>query len=453
MSSSVVTPPVVKARAINCPNCGSTVQLRGFAHTLTATCGNCLTVIDASDPTVGGIALYQQQMLKQPLIPMGSRCKIQGWVYEVIGFQTRAIEVDGVEYTWDEYVLFNPYRGFRYLTEYQGHWNFVTTLKALPAAEVGASGRPEAAFGNDRFKHFQQSSAVTKFVIGEFPWKVGANDPAVTVDDYVSPPLMLSSEKTANEVTWSIGQYMTGKEVWKAFEEQGTKLPQGAPKAEGVFANQVSPYKGSIGSIWRLMFLGLGLLILLGIIVGTTARRQEIFRQKFSFSSQNQGEPSFVTQPFEIKGKTPSTVEVTIRTDLNQNWAYFAMALINDETGDAYDFGREVGYYYGSDSDGSWTEGDRTDDVLLPSIPPGRYYLRVEPEMDKQAPANMNYEIILRHDVPSYVWLVFAGLLLLIPPIWYAIRAGSFEAKRWAESGYSGGGSSSDDDSEGSDDE
>jgi hypothetical protein len=65
----------------------------------------------------------------------------------------------------------------------------------------------------------------------------------------------------------------------------------------------------------------------------------------------------------------------------------------------------------------------------------------------------MNYEIILRHDVPSYVWLVFAGLLLLIPPIWYTIRAGSFEAKRWAESGYSGGGSSSDDDSEGSDDE
>ena len=36
MSSTLVSPPVVKARSLSCPNCGAAVELRGFAHTLTA---------------------------------------------------------------------------------------------------------------------------------------------------------------------------------------------------------------------------------------------------------------------------------------------------------------------------------------------------------------------------------------------------------------------------------
>ena len=46
-------------------------------------------------------------------------------------------------------------------------------------------------------------------------------------------------------------------------------------------------------------------------------------------------------------------VELDTSTDLSNSWAYFNYALINSETGQAYDFGREVSYYYGSDSDGA----------------------------------------------------------------------------------------------------
>jgi hypothetical protein len=51
--------------------------------------------------------------------------------------------------------------------------------------------------------------------------------------------------------------------------------------------------------------------------------------------------------------------------------------LINDQTGQTFDFGREVSYYH--DSDGS--EGSRNNSVIVPSVPSGQYYLRVEPEM------------------------------------------------------------------------
>src|SRR2546427_9594594 len=45
-----------------------------------------------------------------------------------------------------------------------------------------------------------------------------------------------------------------------------------------------------------------------------------LFRSTYSFSPINPGEASFVTPVFELKGH-PSNVELSIRTDLSNNWA------------------------------------------------------------------------------------------------------------------------------------
>jgi hypothetical protein len=116
------------------------------------------------------------------------------------------------------------------------------------------------------------------------------------------------------------------------------------------------------------------------------------------------------------------------------------MALINEDTGTAYDFGKELSYYSGSDSDGDWTEGDRADTIGLGGVPGGRYYLRVEPEMEKTGSSSVfgakrvNYEIEVRRDV-AVIWPYFvAWPFLLLPPIFSALRRATFEGTRWAES-------------------
>jgi hypothetical protein len=129
-----------------------------------------------------------------------------------------------------------------------------------------------------------------------------------------------------------------------------------------------------------------------------------------------------------------------IYSDLDNNWAFFNLALINADNGKAYEFSRQVSYYRGSDSDGSWSEGKARDSVVLPSIPPGRYYLRVEPEMDttnaQVRPNAVSYQIHITHDVTTWAYFFIACLLMLIPPIWTTLRSGSFETRRWAESDY-----------------
>ena len=211
---------VPRVKPLACPNCGGAVQIRTFAHALNVVCENCGSVLDATDPGLRILQAFEETVgRRKPKIPLGTRGKWHGQPWEVVGFQTRTIRVEGEAYSWDEYVLFNPYRGFRYLSEYEGHWNDIVTLRALPKVSHGA--KPTASHAGVTYKHFQSAQAETTFVLGEFPWQVRVGD-VVTTADYVAPPLMLSSETTEEETTWSRGEYVDGKLLWEAFGLKGS---------------------------------------------------------------------------------------------------------------------------------------------------------------------------------------------------------------------------------------
>jgi Domain of unknown function (DUF4178) len=429
MASPLVAPPIARTKPLACPNCGGPIDFRTFGQSVTVVCPQCTSVLDASNQTLQILQKVQQaQQRRNPVIPLGSRGMFKGAPWEVIGFQTRAVGDDDEIFEWEEYLLFNPYKGYRYLTNYQGHWNYVTPLEPMPV-RTGLGSRPVAFFDNRSYKHFSGAMATTSFVLGEFPWRVKAGE-KVLADDFVSPPLLLSSETTNNEVTWSQGEYTSGAEIWKAFNFQG---PPPAP--QGIYLNQPSPYKGTVGGIWKTFLLMELLLVVLAIAFSLLSKREVVVNELHHFSTLDKGEPSFVTAPFELKGRA-APLELTVTTDLSNNSANFNFALISEQSGQAYDFTREVNYYSGSDSDGAWTEGSPNQDVTLPAVPPGRYYLRVEPEMDTSVAQakTMNYQIVLKHDAPSFIWFIIAGALLIIPPILRTIRAMSFETRRWADS-------------------
>ena len=64
-----------------------------------------------------------------------------------------------------------------------------------------------------------------------------------------------------------------------------------------------------------------------------------------------------------------------------------------------------MSYYH--DSDGS--EGSRDNSVIIPSVPSGQYYLRVDPEMARGSPF-VAYDLKLRRNVPNYGFFGLACL-------------------------------------------
>jgi len=418
-----------KVQGLNCPKCGAALSVRSFDHAVSIVCGSCHSILDAKDPQLRILQQFEGKVHEvQPLIPLGRRGRWHGAAYELIGFQQRTIAVDGAHYSWHEYLLFNPFKGFRYLTQYDGHWNDSVTLRSVPDATRGVIGT--VTHEGVTYRHFQTATAVTSFVLGEFPWEVRVGESA-RVSDYVAPPRVLSREATGNEATWSIGQYTSGRDVWAAFA-----LPGSPPKAVGVYANQPSPY-GRAGRVWRPFLKMAGALLVLMIVLSSLALKSQVFKHTYTFDTRraqpDQPESSFVTEVFDLQGHT-SNVELTTEASVSNNWIGVSYALINEDTGQAYDVGREVSYYSGRDQDGAWTEGSTRDVAVIPSVPPGRYYLRVEPDADP-GPGTIRYTVILRRDVPSFLLYGLALLALAIPPGFATWRSMSFEQARWAESG------------------
>jgi hypothetical protein len=383
-------------------------------------------VLDAKDPALKILQKFKAaEDEDSPLMPLGSRGSLRGTDYEVIGFQRRTIEVEGIHYSWHEYVLFNPAKGFRYLTEYDGHWNLFSILRSLPEDDDGGS---TVTYLGETYRHFQTADATTTFVLGEFPWRVQMGE-TVAVSDFVSSPRVISREGTGKEVTWSMGEYITGRDLWKSFN-----LTDEPPVPVGVYENQPSPLTANVKTIWAMAGVFMVILIVLMVIVFSMARSESVFEQTYSFDPSSHEEPSFVTSTFVLQGHT-SDVELTTTASLDNSWIYVNYALINQDTGHAYNFSREVSYYHGQDSDGAWTEGSNTNTVTVPSIPPGNYYLRIEPESEARL-GEISYTVSLKRDVPQLSFFGFGLLALLIPAAFITWRAMNFEHLRWAESDY-----------------
>jgi hypothetical protein len=444
MNPSLAGGRVAKAKGLNCPNCGGSVELRGFAHTLSAVCPSCHSILDTSTPIVKVLQTVQIAQVYEPWIPLGTRGEIGGATYEVIGFQRREIPEEGeAPDGWFEYLLFNPHRGFRYLSEYRGHWNYIVVQSAIPVY-TSRGGKRAATMLGRTYTHFDGVTAVTSYVVGEFPWRVQVGEVA-QADDYVSPPYLLSSEIMAGEVVWSVGEYYTSEQIWRCF-----KLPLPPPSASGTFANQPSPREGRPRSAWKLWFWLQLALLAIALLFTATSQKKIAFEKAYLLSApapvtpppatppDNEDdtpapppsqpapvtprETSVTTDAFQLTGRT-SNMQVTLDASLTGvDWAYFNLSLIDDDTKQTrVKFGREV------------TISKTKDGVEVPAVPSGRYRMLIEPEIHP-ATGSMVYTIRVRRDVPTWSWFWFASLLLLIPPIFTWIGARSFESSRWSQS-------------------
>ena len=412
-------PAPPKVKTFRCLQCGAAVTLRGLLQTTSVVCSSCGAIIDVSDENMRIISTFASKAKVEPAIPLGSRGKFQDGVFEVIGFMQRVIYVEGVDYHWREYLLFNPYKGFRWLSEYNGHWSYIKTIPRRP--QVLGDGNLELE--GTLFRHFQSSRAKVDYVIGEFYWRIQAGE-LCTVQDFVAPPHILSLEQTDKEITCSLGEYVEPEDLVSAFQ-----LTTPLPARIGVGANQPSPLAPVMSRVLRLAALFIGLALLIQLATVALSENRLVYQTRLRYNAAD-AEKSRVTDVFELDGRPSNVVVRTGAGDLNNNWIYLSMALINDDTGTAYDFGREIDYYSGRDSDGNWSEGSKYDEVFLPRIPAGHYYLRIEPEGSASVP----YAVSVYRDVPRW-WPFFVAVgVFLLFPIAVLWRKRSFEYQRWSES-------------------
>lgn len=434
----------VSAAHVSCPNCGGPLELRAPDKTERVTCPNCNSLLDVNQGQLQFLKALEKPWF-QPIIPIGSVGEVPEGKMTVIGAMARSVTIEGTQYFWGEYLLYNPQVGFRWLVHSDNHWNYV---QAVPPGEVVESDK-SVGYRGKSYRIFQDAQAKVEVVLGEFYWKV-ENGEAVRGVDYVAAPYMLSKEvstvyvsdprdasktkRATGEINWSLGTYVPVPQIEKAFSVSGL------PRPSNVAPNQ--PYKHWWVYKYWLAFIVVALLVgFLTLVVSGSSK--EVFSQTVTLAPlpNADGTQVFFSTPFELAGR--QNIRIVGQSPLQNTWVYLEGDLINDETGVVQSFPIDISYYQGVEDGESWSEGGQKDSAYTSAMPAGSYILRLEGQWEKwQQPAVV--AITVEQNVTHGFNLLLALIALSIGPIVMIIYHIGFERRRWSESMFGGGGEGDD---------
>jgi hypothetical protein len=422
-------PREIEAVHLPCPNCGGSLDLRAPDESLRVVCPFCSSMLDVEQGTLKFLKTLDPGKVK-PLLALGSTGHLDGLDYTVIGFLRRSVTFD-MKYYWQEYLLYHPRRGFRWLVHSDNHWSFVRTV--VPG-EVEQTTLRGAQYDDRSFRLFQNATATVENVLGEFYWKVEAGETVMTAD-YIAPPLILSREEThyvrtaeealrdtanplrvAGEVTWSVGKYMPLPEVEQAF---GVKS---LPRPSNVAPNQPFKHK-SIYKAWGLI---MALALFAGGLFYLIADREVIF-------DRTQPLPSGTTAPNQILFLGPMEIggfrNLHIMLNPGANSALYVQGdLHNEASGRIREFSVPAGY--------GETTSDQMGEVYLSAVPAGTYTLKLDVQhVMPSDPLSLRVRVV--EDDPQLIYLVFMLVAISIIPLLVACWHFTFEKRRWEDSDYS----------------
>jgi hypothetical protein len=283
---------------------------------------------------------------------------------------------------------------------------------------------------------FHKGKAKVRFVLGEFYWRVKAGE-VVEVEDYIAPPEILSSEKSPDEIVWSIGEYIQSETIRMAFQ-----ITQPMPFPFGVAPNQPSALRAIAPTLLRAWMAFMTILFSVQIASAWLSKNEEVYSGTFTYL-ENDPNKQKVSPSFELKNRQ-SNVQFEFVSRVENSWLEMDASLVNDQTGDSYDLDLGVEYYTGVDSDGYWTEGSRLAQTTLSSIPEGHYHLNFQVTgPDRSNPGSsipmveQPYAITVTRGVTQWSNFFLFTVLLSVFPLWTWWRDRSFEKARWSTSDFS----------------
>lgn len=422
-------------RSLSCPACGGTIAVRAVGYTVTLACEHCGSLIDVAHPDAKIITRYNETQARLA-IPLGTRGVLRGVEWEVIGWLERS---DGWA-SWQEFLLFNPYEGYRWLIEQNGHWSLGTMLTKAPSYDSGgfvAGGRLHEPF-------YAGSTAKVTRIAGEFYWRVKIGE-EVRATDYVRSGFMLSLEANEREKSWTLNELLNAQEITTAFDVP--RPPRWLPGMTPL-AHQPSPFARRFTS-----WLPLGVVALIALLVLSLLFGQTTAPQTFSFEAVPDGPAVSQTfGPITIpSGRRAMTIDVST-SDINQGWVDIDIAFVNRATQESYEAYALNEHYEGADADGPWSEGSRIQTLKVASLTAGTYDLVVDATAhhwgntgafgnwnaisgSMDAPSfsavNVNLTVSRGAQFASNFWL--AVLFVLLPPLLLLCLHIMFENARLAQ--------------------
>ncbi|OON66485.1 DUF4178 domain-containing protein [Hymenobacter sp. CRA2] len=435
--SETATLPTANSAELECPQCQHRITYYDVENSTHYACPQCHSYFEYEDPKPPRLlGKFQAGPEFQPqLIPLGATGLMpDGQTYRVVGYSARA-EAASRAYHWGEYVLFCPPATYAQLAVYDFHWSFIRPTKQLYKVQFPTSRSAYVAVGDQDYRIYNKYSPVVWYAVGEFDYDI-REDEKLEVTEHIDPPYMLVEEKAKGDAhaSWYLAEYMTRKQVATAFN-----LPAGTlPPPNGTGAIEPAPGEDT----WQpLLYISFGLAlvaIVLQILLSSVYSPNTLLQYNFA-TEQNLAAKDvlgqsqvLVTPSFTVNG--PTALYFDMHVGLDNQWLELPVSMVNEQTGQGYEFTKTFEYYHGYEGGESWSEGSMNADATLAQVPAGRYHLNLYPQSENTTSLSGQLSVTEHPVLQSNLLLLIA--LLLVFPVLQFIRRGYHESSRWTNSDY-----------------
>jgi hypothetical protein len=421
MSETATSRPA--SAQLDCPSCGSNITYYDVEGSEFYVCPTCHTYFQWSGeekPKLFG--KYDQAPRTGVALPIGAVGTLFGRTFRVVGVVSRR-EANHAQFSWREYQLFEAgTQQYAQLAEFDGHWTFIWAANARDA------DRSEYVLAD--FKLFNKYQSRVNWALGEFDWDIEL-DSNLHVTEHIKPPYLLVQERRGNKNEWYRGRHVAPNEVAQAFGISRSALP--AQMGTGMV--QPAPGSESWKALWGLTGLVLAALLLVQLVL-VVRSGAPVLNETLQVVADSTAAPGtgrvLVSSSFTLNHQT--ALEVDLKTSLSNQWLELPVSLVNEQTGQGFEFTKNIEFYSGVEGGESWTEGSANADAVLSRVPAGRYHLNFYPFTERGVTPEIKVMVWADSALPSNFFVVVALVLLL--PFLQVFRRYLHERSRWENSDY-----------------
>lgn len=375
----------------------------------------------------GALVLHLQKHARQLTgnlpIPLGSKGRLHAIEWQVVGFARRRIDENS--HIWQEYILWNPIHGLRWLSEDRGYWTLDTPMEAAPRllrvdyTEAVVQGTKRSFYLLNR--HYARATMVA----GAWPILAGTADPTYH-KDFIAPPHGLSEVRVvqdgvAKEIAWRQTQHLERNTVLEAFGLDTTRLPAPGP------IGRVAPFSWKQAANAMLLVACIATALMLAVLYGAFQRQQDVSpRCWFGVEGRKDVLPvkGEMTVPLCTLHHAADVlrIEAAYAFPNDESLEFEAEGLlVNETTGQTY----EIDFW----SYRTYQEAGQSNCLYYKNMQPGTYSLVIDLSYSGDAPCQVFLHTIQSPPDWTTFWIVMVliwGLYALV-----SLKETGNEAIRW----------------------
>ena len=359
--------PAYQPKNIRCEGCGAGLSVKDERAELVVCeyCGSHLDVSATERKVVG------RKTDSQPFFPFqpGDSFHYQSARFEVIA-RLAYIEDGDVGEMTREYLLYHPRRPSRWLGEYQGNYSLTSTSHVMPQKDAFKISRGGKLRTHDGKAWICEGRGTYElhYVDGALPWIAAVGD-RIEYAEFVEEAetgRIYEAQRIANEIEYGQGRRLDLETVRRAARksELGKTLKPRASEDATVARRR---YVQVMAAAAMALVVN-GLAAVFCYLAGT-----EVLSEAFSAAELTAGAYS---APFPVAGNG-AAVRITARTGLSNAWMTMAAALVREDDMMVHQYESNIEYYHGRSGGENWSEGSRSQSVLVRVPDGGRYRLFV----------------------------------------------------------------------------